>query len=568
MATIPRYQELGVQYADLPKVSTALQQARATGFDQLSRSLDRMTSYLQGERETQVKKEAAQYAVDNPLTKSQLEAALQDPSSLKIKGAGSVFQDTYQAYAAAKLSSDLQMQASTEFKAIELDFEANRIDGQSAVAKMQDLLDGQSALMRAVSPEYTVKHRAALATLAATSRNKIYETQQKVFFAEEKAKLDFAISNLEQEVEDDIRFNAGLIDVETQRPVNLGQKIQVRLEKFQPSIRTLGGDESYVKAAIEKAKSAAINVLVDAYSNSDLAATPSEAITKLRNNDAGKYSDLLKYYLSQDEKEGLEDRVYKAYEAKFKAADLERKTAAFENDKKIKVLGLKFANPKTTEAEKSTIADQMYSLDGITFQQLVDFKKPSDGVGDPVMFGQLGAMIKNNQITSPAQLIQYKSQLSKSEFSSLMLSVSSESHRAAERQIKEYAGTTVDIFSTETKQKIESKVRSRWLAKLGETKKNDKGIMVDLDPLKAAKEAIQEVKDEDAATNSLATQMNAINDAVFDSLKNQGVPLGAGFDLSTIDLSQYSGKIPANVLSDLLQQQKQYKKLLEQYEAR
>ena len=99
MATIPRYQELGVQYADLPKVSTALQQARATGFDQLSRSLDRMTSYLQGERETQVKKEAIKYAVDNPITSEQLEAALKDPKALQIQGAGQVFQETYQAYA-------------------------------------------------------------------------------------------------------------------------------------------------------------------------------------------------------------------------------------------------------------------------------------------------------------------------------------------------------------------------------------------------------------------------------------------------------------------------------------
>ena len=58
MATLPRYQNLGIQYANLPRVSTAAQEARVQGFDSLSRSLDRMNSYFQSQAETEAKKQA------------------------------------------------------------------------------------------------------------------------------------------------------------------------------------------------------------------------------------------------------------------------------------------------------------------------------------------------------------------------------------------------------------------------------------------------------------------------------------------------------------------------------
>ena len=47
MADLPRYENIGVQYADLPKISTALQQVKAQGYADIGQQLDRMTNFFQ-----------------------------------------------------------------------------------------------------------------------------------------------------------------------------------------------------------------------------------------------------------------------------------------------------------------------------------------------------------------------------------------------------------------------------------------------------------------------------------------------------------------------------------------
>ena len=61
MATsLPRYENMGAQFADLPRISTASQDAaaqqqqiRVQQFDQIGRAVDRMTAYFQDAAVTQ-----------------------------------------------------------------------------------------------------------------------------------------------------------------------------------------------------------------------------------------------------------------------------------------------------------------------------------------------------------------------------------------------------------------------------------------------------------------------------------------------------------------------------------
>lgn len=84
MATaLPRYQPMGVQFADLPRVSTASQevgaqmmQVQAQQFDQIGRAVDRMTAFFQEKAVTEAQKAGLRYAVENPLTKEQIDTAL------------------------------------------------------------------------------------------------------------------------------------------------------------------------------------------------------------------------------------------------------------------------------------------------------------------------------------------------------------------------------------------------------------------------------------------------------------------------------------------------------------
>ena len=62
MAELPRYEHVGVQYADLPKLSTAMQQAKAQGYAGVDQSLDRMTNFFQEKAVTEAQKKALKYA--------------------------------------------------------------------------------------------------------------------------------------------------------------------------------------------------------------------------------------------------------------------------------------------------------------------------------------------------------------------------------------------------------------------------------------------------------------------------------------------------------------------------
>ena len=330
MATLPRYQNLGVQYADLPKVSTAAQQAQAQGFDVLSRSLDRMTSYFQGQAETEAKKQAKKYAVDNPLTESQLEAALKDPSTLKIDGAGTIFQDTYQAYAASQLSADLQLQAGTELKSIELDFEAGRIDAASATQKMRDLMDGQSSVMNVISPDVSVQHRSAIATLAKTSYNKVLDAQQKSDFAVEGAKLELGLQNLPGQLEDVIKYNAGSVDPETGKPVDLQKLMAIQLQPYAESIRKLGGDKSYFEKALKIVDQAKVGALTGLMQDRNFSPNSIDALGRMQKGD---YGNLTPVYNSLDQasKDKVRTNILKGLADEQSLLDINEKQVKAEN---------------------------------------------------------------------------------------------------------------------------------------------------------------------------------------------------------------------------------------------
>jgi hypothetical protein len=79
---------MGIQYADLPRISTAGIEAGAKSMDVLGQSLDRMISFAYDRQATAAQKKAQQYAIQNPLTKSQVEEALSTGQGTKVKGAG------------------------------------------------------------------------------------------------------------------------------------------------------------------------------------------------------------------------------------------------------------------------------------------------------------------------------------------------------------------------------------------------------------------------------------------------------------------------------------------------
>ena len=226
MATIPRYQELGVQYADLPKVSTALQQARATGFDQLSRSLDRMTAYFQGEAETEVKKKARRYQIENPPTQEQQDLAAMSGQAPKIAGAGSIFQEEYDRVSAYALSTELGLKAKVQLSKIQAKIEAGLpVDAAQLKAEMDDMIDGYSSTISAYDPERSLQFRASMVESSRSVFKSALDLQVKQAIKAKQIEVDETLRGLSPLFRS-VFESYGEINVDTKKPVDVFKKTE------------------------------------------------------------------------------------------------------------------------------------------------------------------------------------------------------------------------------------------------------------------------------------------------------------------------------------------------------
>ena len=288
MADLPRYQAMGVQVADLPKISTAPQQVAAQGFANLSQNLDRMLSYAEDAATTEAKRAGAKYAIDNPLTDEQIKTAIAKPESLRVKGAGNVFNEAY----AASISSDLLLRADVEVDKIEKDYVSGMLTRDKVQQKLVDLLDGQSAMMVSLSPEYSVKHRASLSALARTSLSKITDMEISGMVAAKKVEYQRGLSVLGKQIEDAISVEINSIDPSTGKPIDINALIESKLGKFEESVKFLKGSTEISDKARAIAESAKANALVNFATSAEFGATRLEKLNKIQAGDYGKMSPI------------------------------------------------------------------------------------------------------------------------------------------------------------------------------------------------------------------------------------------------------------------------------------
>ena len=541
MATLPRYQNLGVQYADLPKVSTAAQQAQAQGFDVLSRSLDRMTSYFQSQAETEAKKQAKRYAVENPLTTSQLEAALKDPSTLKIEGAGSIFQETYQAYAASQLSADLQLQAATELRSVELDFEAGKIDASSAAQKMRDLLDGQSSVMNVVSPEASIQHRSAIATLAKTSYNKVLDLQQKADFAVEGAKLELGLQNLPSQLEDVIKYNAGSIDPETGKPVDVQKLMAIKIQPFAESIRKLGGDKSYFEKALKMVDQAKVGAVTGLMQDRNFAPNPIDAFKRMQKGD---YGNLTPVYNSLDQanKDKVRENALKGFSQEQTLFDMNEKRVKADNKAKANTLNIELLRPDTPAKRQRQIVYELVGMDEMTFDQADKHLNGDEGKGDVGLFLQLNDQISRGVLSSLGNLAMYKDRLSRAEYKTLGTSLTSTQGSQAVKMINLEAGIQENAFVTEDQKAKKKDLLELYTEELNKTTVDANGVGVFVTPTDAAEKAIErynKTKKDDKKSKAIDKARTQIANV----LKDEKISM-PNLPIESIDFSTIKGLDP------------------------
>lgn len=305
MATLPTYEYAGAQYADLPKISTAPQQAAVSGWNVLGQQLDRMAAFFQHEATTEAQKAGAKYALENPITQDQLLTAIGAKPSLKVPGAGTTFQDAYSEAQGAVLRGQLQAEFQNKITSYAAKIQSG-IDVDSKVMRddLRAQTDGFAAALTQLSPQQAIQFRASAATSASLLYKAATEFEIKKYLADRDVKLEKQVREAGPLIR--LQFEgAGQIDSKTNKPLDFGMMVQNILTPFYNELKNNPNAKQYIITVEKMIEKEAQQYLANKAMEKDFAPNDILRGEKVRNGDFGDKSIIYKS-MSLEQQEGVQ----------------------------------------------------------------------------------------------------------------------------------------------------------------------------------------------------------------------------------------------------------------------
>lgn len=475
MADLPRYENIGVQYADLPKLSTAMQQAKVQGYAGVEQSLDRMTNFFQEKAVTEAQKKALKYAIEFPPTPEQLLEAKKTGVMPVIKGAGTVFTDTYNKATAHILGNQLQTEFQNRTAARLAAMEAGTVVNVEALQRdLRDDIDGSVSVLTAIDPETSIKFRASMATVGHGVYKQalaIDEKNRQMSYATDQ---EFGVANIKPVVENIIKSYADI-------GMDPAELENVLLNVIQPFTNktsiTLAGSNKYAIEAYKIVQEAKIGAVLTKLADPAFASTTGVAAQKLMNGDVGELTGLYKR-LDTDTKNRIRTEHMKLVSDAKQFTDIEAAKVKEQNKVKGNELTIEFLRPDTTPVRKQEILTEMIRFNEINLTTAMELMKPKEAEPNPVLAMNLYDGIKNGRIKSMNELVQFSNRLSRSEFESLGRSLVDNQAKIALERIDREAGIVspfIDPGAEKLKKKID--LTNRYYEELNKKVPGEKGVM-------------------------------------------------------------------------------------------
>lgn len=489
MAELPRYENLGVQYADLPKISTAMQQVKAQGYAGVEQSLDRMTNFFQEKAVTEAQKKALKYAIEFPPTPEQLLEAKKTGVMPVVKGAGSAFTETYNKATAHILGNQLQteFQNRTAARLNAMERGAD-VDVTTLQRDLRDDIDGTISVLTAIDPETSIKFRASMATVGHGVYKQALVIDEKNRQLSYAADQETALMSIKPVVENVIKSYADI----GMDPSELENILQNVIQPFtnKTSI-TLSGSEKYAVEAYKIVQEAKVGAVLTKLSDPTFAPTSGIAAQKLMSGDVGELTGLYSR-LDKETKNKIRSEHMKLVSDAKQFTDIEDAKRKAENKVKANELTIEFLRPDTKPARKQEILTEMIRLDELNLTTAMELLKPKEAEPNPVLTMNLYEGIKNGRITTLKELIPYSSRMSRSEFESLGRSLVDNQARIALERIDREAGIVspfIDPGAEKLKKKID--LTERYYEELQKQVVGEKGVKRYLTPEEAVENALK-----------------------------------------------------------------------------
>lgn len=551
MATLPTYENAGVQYADLPRVNTAPQQVAAQGMSMLGQQLDRMTAYFQTQAVTDAQKAGMKYAIELPPTLQQLEVAKKTGQMPVVEGGGRIFQESYNKASAhilgTNIIADFQNRQADRLQKIE---SGAPVDLLALRRDLRDDIDGNASMLTNLDPETSIQVRAQMTTLGHAVYKQALMFDEKARQASYQVDQEVGLSKIKPVLENVITSYAKI----NLPAAELDQVLDNIINPFTnaTSIRLAGGNK-YALEAYKIKENAKISAISAKLTDRDFAPTAGAAFKKILAGDAGELTEMYKG-MSTDSKDLLRERIIKSFSDQEQTRKIDE--AVVKDANKIKGNALTLEYLTAGGVRKRQIVTQLVGLGEMTLQSAEDLLKPKDPSPNPVLAGSLYDQIKRGSINNFEQLIPYASRLSNSEFASLSRSVVDDQARKSYERIDREVGI-VSAYVDPGKVKAQAKIdiTKFYVEELGKKIKNDQGVEVFQSPEQAVESAIKRYSG-DAAVNKKTKAREQSEKQINDVLDKKNIPM-PNLPIDQIDFDKVKGLSRGEI--DLLKKaQKQY----------
>jgi hypothetical protein len=553
MATLPTYENAGVQYADLPRVNTAPQQVAAQGLNTLGQNLDRMTAFFQSQAVTDAQQAGLKYAIDFPPTLDQLETAKRTGQMPVVQGGGRIFTDSYNKATAHILGTNIIGEFQNRQAERLLRLEAGeKLDPVALKEDIRADIDGNVSLLTNINPETSIQVRAQMTTLGHAVYKQALMFDEKARQAAYQVDLSNGLSKIAPVLENVIKEYAKI----NLPAAELEQVLENVIYPFtNKQAITLAGGNKFALEAYKIKDNAKISAITSKLTDRDFAPTAGAAFKKILAGDAGELTEIYRG-MSTDSKDLLRERIIKSYSDQEQTRKIDEAVIKDENKIKGNALTLEFLT--ASGPRKRQIVTSLVGLGEMTLQSAEDLLKPKDPNPNPVLAGSLYDQIKRGTINNFQQLVPFSNQLSRAEFESLSRSVVDDQARKSHERIDRESGIVnayVDPGKVVAQKKID--ITKLYLEELSKKTKNDQGVEVFQSPDQAVSNAI---KRWDGDANNIKKE-NARKDAekqINDVLTLKNIPLNVTIDQIDFSKPAFKGLKPAE-LDKLIEAQKKYK---------
>ena len=312
MADLPKYQQTGRVYADLPQFDFTNVREAFKASQSLTSALDRVTDFANKSAAKQAEAKAERFSIDNPLTLEQVQEAAKSgitPEDLvAASGGGQIWQDTVKKLQGEQLRTQLEVLGKQALLDLQTQVDTNQITNMNDVrAKQEAIVNGLRKTLN-FSPDSVVRFDSTMGTVTSALYK---EAQNKLVKDYQIQQQSQAVRNLDNSVR---AYQAMLNHEEVKDPMML-REIELALADQYERQSADGGADFALKQKnefLKRMQDEKFNHLTKLAADPRFAKDASEAITKLAkgNFKVDEANDYSAIYASETPENQAKIRAY------------------------------------------------------------------------------------------------------------------------------------------------------------------------------------------------------------------------------------------------------------------